>query len=141
LFGKSERKVSLAVFDNDQRVVIRKYPISDDGTKIRVVSGGENHWMPSFDITSPLEFPYRAFTSLWRISYRRIYFAKKKGKKCINFNAEQPEIPMPDPEQLKDAVGNTLLSKIGQAEQKTSMLTYFALFINILILLKVMGMI
>lgn len=110
----AKRKVMLAIFDNDLRAKVKKYPVSDDGTKIRVVSGGENHHMPVFDNDSFIEFPYRPFPALWKTSYRRIYFVKGKGKKCIDFSGEDPEIFPPDPEAQKEANARLLATKIGQ---------------------------
>ena len=107
------RKVKLAIFDNDLRIEQKEYEVSKDGTKISVVSGGEAHWMPSFDNHSFLEFPYRAISSPWKISWRRVYFVKKKGSKCVNFQTDPITVSGPDPEQLKEAVGATLLGKLG----------------------------
>ena len=107
------RKVTLAIFDNDLRCKIGKYPVSDDGTKIRVVSGGENHHMPSFDTDSYLEHPKKRW-EIWKPQWTRIYYVKGKGKKCIDFKGETPTIFPPDPEALKKSNLNLLATKIGK---------------------------
>ena len=104
----AKRKVTLAIFDNDLRAKVGKYPVSDDGTKIRVVSGGENHHMPSFDNDSFIEFPKRLG------GWKKVYFVKGKGKKCVDFKGDIPTIFPPDPEALKRANANLLATKIGQ---------------------------
>lgn len=112
--GSMARKVQVAIFDNDLRCNVGKYDVSDDGTKIRIKSGGEGHFMPTFNNDSFLEFPYRAFTSFWKTSYRRIYVVKKKADSCVNFKTG--EVPIPNPEEQKEAISKTLLGKIGKPE-------------------------
>ena len=118
------RKVKLAVFDNDLKLVIKKYPLSIDGTKISVVSGGEAHWAPGFDTDSFLEFPKKKW-ELWKPEWTRIYFVKKKGEKCVNFKTGK--VSGPDPEQLKEAVGTTMLGKIGQTKEETPFVLWLLL--------------
>ena len=127
------RKVNLAIFDNDLRAKVGKYPVSDDGTKIRVVSGGENHHMPSFDNDSFIEFPYRAFSSFWTVSYKRVYFVKGKGKKCIDFKGETVTIFPPDPEALKRANLNLLATKIGKDTNQGTPWYIWAILISTLL--------
>lgn len=133
------RKVRLAIFDNDLKAKVKKYEISTDGTKIKVVSGGEGHFMPSFDNNSFIDLPYRGF-SFWKISYRRLYFVKKKGEKCVNFSTG--EVSGPDPEQLKEAIGATLLGDLGKEGPEIPIwLIYLLLLVVIGIAGKVFGVI
>jgi len=118
------RKVITAIFDNDLRVELGKHEVSEDGTQIRIKSGGESHFMPSFDNDSFLEFPYRDITSFWKNSYRRVYIVKKKASACVDFTTEPPEIPLPNPEELKKANMALLAKRIGQ--DRTNDVPWFA---------------
>ena len=126
------RKVTLAIFDNDLRAKVGKYPISDDGTKIRVVSGGENHHMPAFDNDSFIEFPKKWF-QFWKPTWTKIYFVKGKGKKCIDFKGEPVIIFPPDPEALKKSNLNLLATKIGKdTDQGTPWCSWITLIFSLL---------
>jgi hypothetical protein len=131
------RKVKLAIFDNDLKATVGKYEISSDGTKIKVISGGEGHFMPSFGNDSFIDLPYRNIFSPWKISYNRIYFVKKKGDKCVNF--QTGEVFNPDPEQLKEAIGATLLGELGKDKTETPIIWYIILLILLGIAGKVFG--
>jgi len=133
------RKVTLAIFDNDLRVKVKKYELSEDGTKIKVKSGGEAHWMPSFDNDSFIEFPYRSLLSPWKTSWRRVYFVKKKGAKCVNFKTDPTTVSGPDPEQMKEAIGATLLKDLGKDDNTVTWISYATLAVSVLILLVVSG--
>ena len=133
------RKVKLAIFDNDLRVKQGNYELSDDGTKIKVKSGGEAHWMPSFDNDSFIEFPYRSLFSLWKTSWRRVYFVKKKGAKCVNFKTDPPTITGPSEEQLKEAIGVIAFKNLGKEDNSPTWISYVTLVISILVLLIVSG--
>jgi hypothetical protein len=133
------RKVKLAIFDNDLVATVKDYEVSKDGTKINVVSGGEGHFMPSFDNESYLDLPYRSILSLWKISHYRLHFVKKKGKKCVNFKTE--EVFNPDPEQLKEAIGATLLGKLNEEKTETPIIWYIILLVLLAIAGNVFGVI
>lgn len=133
------RKVTLAIFDNDLRVKLKKYELSEDGTKIKVKSGGEAHWMPSFDNDSFIEFPYRSLLSPWKTSWRRVYFVKKRGAKCVNFKADPTTVSGPDPEQMKEAIGATLLKDLGKDDNTVTWISWATLAVSVLILLVVSG--
>ena len=133
------RKVILAVFDNDLRVKLKKYELSEDGTKIKVKSGGEGHWMPSFDNDSFIEFPYRALSSFWKISWRRVYFVKKRGANCVNFKTDPTTVSGPDPEQAKEAIGATLLKELGKDDNTVTWINWATLAVSVLVLLVVSG--
>ncbi|GAH42662.1 unnamed protein product [marine sediment metagenome] len=125
-------KVKLAIFDKDQKArTVKHYPVSDNGDQIKVKSGGEGHFMPHFGNESFIEFPYRALSSPWKISWDRIYFVKKGGKKCVDFKSGI--VYGPNPEDMKKAVSASLLDKLGKDEPP------FPAWIIYLILLAVIG--
>jgi len=132
------KKVKLAIVDKDLKArTVKKYPVSDSGEQIRVVSGGEGHFMPYFDNESFIEFPRP-----WYLGggFERVYFAKKGAKKCINFESEI--VHRPDPEDMKRAVGSSLLSEIGKEKQQFPVwILYVTLLAVIGIAMKVFGMI
>ena len=134
-------KVKVAIFDNDLKIrTLKKYEVSDDGTKIRIVSGGEGHFMPTFDTSSFLEFAGRKKYLLFGArEWDRIYFVKKKGVKCVNFKTQ--EVLGPSPEESKKAIGATLLDKIGQEKQDVTWQLWAILGITIFTLLITMGVI
>jgi hypothetical protein len=127
-----QKKILLATIDTDLKIrTLKNYPLSANGRQIHVVSGGEAHFMPLISNTSYLEFPYRAMTSPWKTSYRRIYFAMNKAKKCVDF--QSGEVPLPSPEEMKKALASTMLAKIGKPEAP------FPVWVLYLILLCVIG--
>ena len=128
------RKLKLAVFDIDLIASVKSYPVSDSGDRIRVVKGGENHFMPKFDNTSYLEFPRPWYKGR---GTERMYFARKLSKKCVDFQTEA--VAGPDPEAIKIAAGATMLKDLGKEKQDTSMIQWITLAAVILILLKVLG--
>lgn len=131
------KKLKLAILDEDLKArTIKKYDVSESGKQIKVVSGGEGHFMPSFDNDSFIELPKR----LWKINlgWDRIYFVKKGAKKCINFKSG--EAFGPDPEQLKRSVGSTLLNQLGQDKPPfPSWIVYLILLVVVGIAAKVFG--
>ena len=131
-------KVKLAVIDEDLKIrSLKKHDVSATGNKITVVSGGEGHFMPSFDNDSFLEFKQPWYKGG---GWERIYFAKKRAKACIDFKAEK--VYGPDPEEMKRAVGSTLLSEIGKERTVFPVwILYVLLLATIGIALKVFGVI
>ena len=107
-------KVWVAIYDNDFRIKkIQKYPISEDGKKIRIQSGGSGHWMPDFTASSFLEFPsLKKFLLFGERQYKRVYIVPKKGEACVDF--ETGTAKGPSSEELKKAVGATMLRDIGK---------------------------
>ena len=107
-------KVWVAVYDNDYRVSkVKQYHISEDGKKIRIQSGGSGHWMPDFNASSFLEFPQlKKYILFGERQYKRVYIVAKKGEKCVDFATG--EATGPSEEQLKKAVGATMLGEIGK---------------------------
>ena len=134
-------KIEVAIYDNDLKIrTMKKYEVSDDGTQIRIISGGEGHFMPKFDQSSFLEFGGRKkFLLFGEREWKRIYFVKKKGAKCVNFATG--EVTGPSPEESKKAIGATLLHQIGQEKQDTPWQMWALLAINIFILAIVAGVV
>ena len=133
------KKVKLAIIDSDNIArTVGLYPISDDGTQIRVVSGGEGHWMPKFDNDSYIELP-KKFLRI-QTGWTRLYIVKQKASACINFKTG--DVPTPDMEQLKESVGATLLNRIGEKKDAfPAWLIYLILVIVLGIAAKVFGVI
>jgi len=110
-------KLFLAIIDKDLKIrSIKKYPISKNGQQIKVKSGGEGHFMPTITNTSYLEFPYRAITSPWKKSFRRVYFAVNLATECIDFKTG--DVPLPSVEQLEEAVRISLVGKLGKDREE-----------------------
>jgi len=136
------KKVKLAIFDIDLKArTVKKYPVSESGDKIKVKSGGEGHFMPSFDVESYIEFPRRSFPALWRISWDRVYFARKGAKKCVNFGLDPPLVTGPDPELVLEAAGTEMLRNLGKEKSEIPMISYISLALLIIILLYQLGVI
>ena len=134
------KKVKLAIFDKDLKArTVKKYPVSDSGEQIKVKSGGEGHFMPSFDNESFIEFPKKAFPALWRISWDRVYFVRKGAKTCVNFKTEKVEGP--DPELVLEAAGTEMLKNLGKEKTETSLITYMMLALLVFITLIQLGVI
>lgn len=130
------RKVKLAIFDNDLKATVKKYPLSKDGTKIIVASGGTANWAPSFDNDSFIEFP----RPRWKGGgYERIYYVKKKGVKCVNFKSDPPTIPGPSEEELKRAIGAVAFGNLGKEDKESTLISYITLAIVFIVLLSQLG--
>lgn len=130
------RKVKLAIFDNDLKATVKQYPLSKDGTKIIVVSGGEANWAPSFDNDSFIEFP----KPRWKGGgYERIYFVKKKGSKCVNYKSDPPTVTGPSEEQLKEAIGAVAFGNLGKEDKESMLISYITLAIVFIVLLSQLG--
>ena len=135
----SETKVNLAITDTDLPIrTLKKYPLSSNGRQIHVKSGGENHFMPKITNTSYLEFPTRKRYYLFGARmYKKIYFAMNKAKKCIDFKSG--EVGMPSPEEMKKALGSTMLGQIGKAKPDIPLISYIILACVVILLLIQMG--
>lgn len=133
------RKVKLAIFDADLKTTIKKYEISESGNHILVKSGGTEHFMPSFDHTSFLEFPVRYPWSFWKTSYERIYFARKLAKNCVNFKTEA--LAGPSPEFVKEMGMKVMLDRLNKQKQETVWQMWLILAVSIITLLYVTGVI
>lgn len=135
-------KIKVGIFDNDFKLrTIKNYEVSDDGTQIRIVSGGEGHWMPKFDNNSFLEFPsWKKYLIFGARSWKRLYFVKRKGEKCVDFHTGVTSGP--SPEESKKAIGTTLLGKIGQDKLEIPLYISVILILNLvfsIIIMRVLG--
>lgn len=130
----------MAIFDGDLKArTYRNFPVSDDGARIIVRSGGKRHFAPTFDNDSYIELPRRRLLAPWTFAWNRIYFVRSGSSACVNFKTEA--IPGPDPELVKKAAGSEMLKNIGKEKAEVPIISYITLLVVILILLKVMGMI
>lgn len=133
------RKVTVALFDKDLRATMKEYPLNSDGTRIEIRKGGKRHFMPEIDNHTFLELPYRGLLTPWKLSYKRVYFAMRWSKACVNFYTGQ--VPGPDPQTVMEAAGTDLIKNLGKEQGETSVIQYCILGLLILILLKVLGVI
>lgn len=139
-------KAKTAVFGNDLRVSLKKYPLSKAGNKIDIVDGGEGYFMPEIGPTTFLDWPsWKRYILFGPRTYERIYFAKRKGKKCVDFGTDKGIIYGPDEEQLKKANLNLLAEKIGQDAHKGVPWYMWVILgssvLNLLLLLQISGVI
>ena len=138
-------KVNVLIFDNDLRArKLKKYEISNDGTQIRIVSGGEGHFMPTFDSNSFLDLPsWKKYLIYGERTYKRVYFVKNKGEKCVNFFTGLAFGP--SREQLKRANLALLAEKIGADSNKGTPWYIWAIlafsFLSFFLLLQISGVI
>ena len=129
-------KVKLAIFDQD--LVVRKhgkFPLSSDGSKVNVVSGGASHFMPQIGNTTYLYFPRRSLMPPFKKYYERLYFVRNTANRCVDFKTE--EVASPDPEQVMKAAGAKIASNWGKEKAETPMLLFIILGILALIAAKV----
>ena len=134
------KKVKVAIFDQDLKIrQFGQFPLTSDGSKINIRSGGKGHFNPSFSNTSYLEFPYRGFSTLFRIQYRRVYIVRNNANKCVNFDTE--EVPAPDPDEVMKAAGAKILENMGRETQETPFILYLILGTIVGIALKIFGVI
>ena len=134
------KKVKLAIIDKDLKArVFKNFPLTEDGTKIKVTESGKGYFMPEIDTDSYLELPSRSILPPWRRKWHRIYFAIKGTKKCIDFKTGT--ILEPDPKLVLDAAGTTMLMNLGKEKKETDPLVYVTLAVLIGIALKVFGVI
>jgi len=134
------KKVKLAIIDKDLKArTFKEFPLTDDGAKIKVKSGGDAHFMPAIDTDSYLELPSRSLFPPWRIKWNRIYFVNKGVTKCINFKTET--VLEPDPSLVLKAAGTTMLMNLGKEKKEIEMIFYIILLVVIGIALKVFGVI
>ena len=134
------KKVKLAIFDKDLKArTVGKFPVSDSGEQIKVKSGGDGHFMPSFDNESYIEFPRRKFPAFWIIYWDRVYFARKGAKECVNFKTGKVEGP--DPELVIEAAGTEMLRNLGKEKTETPITTYIMLALLLFITLNLLGVV
>lgn len=133
-------KVKLHIFDGD--LLVRKskdFPISSDGSKIKVQSGGEAHFMPEIGKNTFLEFQKRSMFPPFKKYRERHYFVRNTAKRCVDFETE--EVYGPDPEQVKIALGNEVASKWGSEKTETPIILWLILAAIAMVAAKVFGVI
>jgi len=133
-------KGEVAIFDNDLKCrTIKKYEVSDSGDQIRInPKGGEGFWMPSYGTDSFIELPKRKrYFFFGDIIWRRLYFVKKRGDECVNFQTGKAFGP--NPEETKKALGSTMLGQIGKVKAELSWIDYVTLAIVGILLLVELG--
>lgn len=134
------KKVLLAIFDKDLKCrTVKKYPLTKDGSKIAVKTGGKGNFKPRFDNDSFLELPYRPILTPWKTAWKRMYFVRNNASACVNFQTET--IAGPDPEAIIEAAQNDILRNFGTEEQKTPLIMWFMLLVLLAIAAKVFGVI
>ena len=143
-----EEKVTVAIYDPADLKVreMGKFPIAKNGHQIRIKSGGEGHFMPTFDTDSFLQFPKKRLGGLLGTTYEKTYIVPKMGTSCVNFKI--PKVDEIDILKIKrdieEAAGNKILRNIGSDEKETPMLQYiqtFLLLAIIWILVSVLGLV
>ena len=133
-------KVKTAIFGKDLRVVLKNYELNASGNKISIVPEGAGYFMPAIGPTNFLDWPsHKRYLLFGPRTYKRIFFALKKASKCVDFGPEAGIIYGPDEEQIKTAIGSTLLPKIGKPDEDTPMIQWLMLILLVLILLSVLG--
>lgn len=86
LFSKSEKKIRTIVIDRDLSCrEDKKFPISQDGSKIRIKSGGKGNFNPLFDPDCVLELPKR-------FGSEKVVFVINHAKSCFKFRRAPTEI-------------------------------------------------
>lgn len=134
------KKVRLAIIDKDLRArTFKKFPLTEDGAKIKVVESGKGMFKPEIETDSYIELPSRSILPPWRIKWNRIYFVNKGASKCINFKTET--ILEPDPNMVLQAAGTTMLMNLGKEKKELDFIFYIILLVVVGIALKVFGVI
>lgn len=111
-------KVKTAIFGKDLRVELKKYPLSENGDKIDIVSDLEKgYFMPEIGPNTFLDWPKRKkYIIRGPRTYERIYFSISQSSKCVDFVTGN--IYGPDREQIKQANLNFLAQQIGSDRNK-----------------------
>jgi hypothetical protein len=131
---KKGEKIKTAIFGQDLRVELKKYPLSKAGNKIDIVDKGEGYFMPKIGPTHFLDWPKKKrFLVAGKRQYERIYFSLKMAKECVNFGVDPSIIYGPDVEQLKQANLNFLAQRVGRdAERGTPWYIWAILIFSLL---------
>jgi len=112
---KKGEKIKTAIFGQDLRVELKKYPLSKAGNKINIIDSGEGYFMPKIGPTHFLDWPTKKrFLVAGKRRYERIYFSLKLAEECVNFGVDPAIIYGPDVEQKKLANLNFLAQKVGR---------------------------
>ena len=74
------------IFDRDLKVrTCKEFPITKDGSKINIKSGGKGHFNPLFDNDSYLDIPKKSRIPFSKTTYEKVYFVRNGAKSCIRF--------------------------------------------------------
>ncbi|HUV00684.1 MAG TPA: hypothetical protein VMW32_06970 [Bacteroidales bacterium] len=139
-------KVKTAIFGKDLRIELKNYPLSKSGNKIDIVDTGDGYFMPEIGPTTFLDWPsFKRYFLFGPRTYKRVFFALKKGAKCVDFGKDEGIVYGPDQEQLKKANANLLATKIGQDNVKgTPWYVWFLIImltLNFILQLRISGVI
>jgi hypothetical protein len=129
-------KVNVAVFDANLRAEIKKYELTDDGSKIRILKGGKKHFYPEFNESSYLDIKR---SRLLGGGYKRLYVVRRNASKCIDFKTEI--VSGVDPKQIIEATESELIKNFGKEEKGVPWYIWMLFVIVLGIALKVFGMI
>lgn len=137
-------KVETAIFGKDLKVQVKKYPLSANGDKIAIVTTGEGYFMPEIGPTQFLDLPsFKRFLIFGKRGYKRVYFARKKAAKCVDFGTDVGIVYGPDEEQKKRANLGLLAEKIGQDANRGTPWYIWAImlmqFLILIVLFKFLG--
>ena len=130
MFNK-ERKVRVVIFDKDLRAELGKYPVSTKGNKISIRRGGKRNFNPSFNETSHL---------VLNVGFGRkepVYFVRNGAGECIDFSSPNPEIPIPDMQQVIEAAQAEIIKNLGKEKEKTPFALYLIVLLQVLMLVLV----
>lgn len=135
-------KVKTAIWKQDLRVELKKYPLSDSGNKIDIVNSGAGYFMPEIGPTNFLDWPKRKmFIFFGPMIYERIFFSIKKGSKCVDFLTGA--VYGPDQEAIKLSNLNLLAKDLGSEQQKGIPWYIWAILIlclfNFLLVMRIAG--
>jgi hypothetical protein len=129
-------KVTLFIIDKDLRVRKQgKYELGD-GHRIRIKSGGTENWNPKIGETTYIEKKsYKKWLFFGPRTWKREHYILNKGKQCIDFKSGN--VPLPDPKELEEAVGATMLKDIGRSKLEIPWYFTVLLVVNIILSLLV----
>lgn len=96
-------KVKVLVLDRDLKGrTYKKFEVSEDGSKIRIKSGGKAHFMPTFDNDSFIEIPRRSLIPPFKIVYDRLYIVRNLAKSCFRFRQRPNDLTIKSEEELRE---------------------------------------
>lgn len=83
-------KVKTAIFGSDLRVELKDHELSAKGNKISIVPEGAGYFCPEIGPTNFLDWPStKRYLLFGPRTYKRIFFAKKKASKCVDFGKDE----------------------------------------------------
>lgn len=86
-------KLKTLVIDRDLKGrMFESFPVTKDGSKINIKSGGKGHFNPLFDNDSFVEFPRRSLIPPFKTVYDRVYIVRNGAKACYRFRQQPNEL-------------------------------------------------